>query len=535
VPVPAVLRPLPADGSFTTGARPVPGSELAVVDVPPGGYVAESVAASLAAEGRWADAVWLRSDARDAWETERELVRACRRRWFGSGEPGPPSMRGVLADAPPGAAVVWEVGGRLGVGARRLLSAMRRPGGAGVLVVTERRMLRPARRTPPPAIPAWLDPALRDRLLALAGWRTAVVHDVAGAARAWDVPAVQDAIFQATSWQDLLRRITGRLLAQCDDDQLAALRTALRTGYWDGPAPVALRPWTVPLEERWHWLRPLWAPALAEGLAAIDSAPAPARPSAPRPVTRPVMEVALFGALDVRVDGRPVPYWFGRRGPGVLRYLLSRPGRRCTRDELLATFWPDVDPDLARNRLQVAVSGLRKAFLAVTSVNVIEFAEGGYRVNPDLAVEGDVDRFEASMAIARRASTEEAEYAALADAVACYRGDFAADAPDEIWSLLPRETLRLAYIDALDRMSAIDLVHDRLDRCIMTAQRMLQLDPCREDAHRLLMRCFLRQGQSYRAERQYAFCCQVLRATLDVEPSEATRELWRTIRVGSQR
>jgi DNA-binding SARP family transcriptional activator len=81
----------------------------------------------------------------------------------------------------------------------------------------------------------------------------------------------------------------------------------------------------------------------------------------------------------------------GRR---VLRYPLSRQRHACSRDELLDAFWPDVAPDGARNRLQVAVSGLRRTLRETTDLHVIEYADGGYRLNPELGVDTDVEHLE---------------------------------------------------------------------------------------------------------------------------------------------
>jgi DNA-binding SARP family transcriptional activator len=44
---------------------------------------------------------------------------------------------------------------------------------------------------------------------------------------------------------------------------------------------------------------------------------------------------------------------------------------------LLDAFWPDVAPDVARNRLQAAVSGLRRTLRETTDLHVIEYADGG--------------------------------------------------------------------------------------------------------------------------------------------------------------
>lgn len=114
----------------------------------------------------------------------------------------------------------------------------------------------------------------------------------------------------------------------------------------------------------------------------VATSPAPAsRSTEPR---QGIVEARLLGTFELSIDGRVVEKWTGQRGRSVLRYLLSRRRHTCSRDELLAVFWPDVAPGAVRNRLQVAVSGLRRTLREVTNLHVIEYAEGGYRINPGL-------------------------------------------------------------------------------------------------------------------------------------------------------
>jgi DNA-binding SARP family transcriptional activator len=275
-------------------------------------------------------------------------------------------------------------------------------------------------------------------------------------------------------------------------------------------------------------------------LSAADAPPLPelgtSRP-APRPPStdRPVLEVQMLGGFECKLDGRPVTRWNGPRGLSVLRYLLYRPRHECSRDELLEEFWPGVSESAARNRLQVAVSGVRRALQAVSPVPVVEYADGGYRIVADVRVEVDIERFAARIAAARsaeRASDLDTALARYGEAVDLYRGEFAADAPYEGWTLLPRETLRIEYLDVLDRCLRLQLAADRVDDVVATAHKMLDVDPCREDAHRVLMRCYARQGRPYQALRQFEFCSRVLRATLDLAPEARTVALYQEIRVG---
>ena len=571
--LPSIMRPLPGEtGLAAPRVQRIAEEPFSVIRGPTGSYRAESLAGLIAGWGRWQDCVWLRAPS--SQPVAGLLLQACRYRWADGQdqETADADPAGQLEEAlrlaPPGGIVVLELEGRVAARLARLGEAVRpvaRDRGVRVIAVDQRRLPRLALAGSTRVVPtaalgglprpeaAGLPGRSYDRLLELAGRRTAVVHDVLDAARTCSSEVVGDALQRSQTLRAALDRVTAGLLERCTPDQRAALEVCAATGYWhpqlatSGAPASMLRPWVVPLELEWGWLRPVWSRPLQRQLveqasrrrplqarvAAVEPCAPAAEPVAP---SRGLVEARLLGAFQLRVDGRPVAGWPGQRGTSVLRFLLSRPHHRCSRDELLAEFWPEVAPEAARNRLQVAVSGLRRTLLEVTRLQVIEYADGGYRINPELLVEVDVERFEGALSAARRAErsgTQESALPLYREAAELYRGDFASDAPYEQWALLPRERLRLSYLDALDRMSRIQLQLGRLDDCIITGLRMLAVDPCREDAHRLLMRCYANQGRTYQALRQYEFCSRMLKATLDTEPSPETVQVCRSLRAGA--
>lgn len=62
------------------------------------------------------------------------------------------------------------------------------------------------------------------------------------------------------------------------------------------------------------------------------------------------------------------------------------------------------------------------------------------------------------------------------------------------------------------------------------SQLLLTLDPYREDAHRLAMRCYVRRGERSQALRQYRLCVHALRAEFDAAPEPATTALFDEVR-----
>ncbi len=581
--LPRVMRPLPTVSRLINpNIQRIAGAPLSLVRGPPGSYVAERLAAAIQGWDRWQSCVWLRTGGARPAALAESLVSACLHRWTDDHRDDPSPVSNARLDetmrlSPAGAVVVLELGGWITPGLARLLEGIKRVAAdrdMSLVAVVESRSPAVFLRSPDCVVstaalsePSMLAESVEfpdwcpHRLRKLFGRRAAVRHDVLDATRSWPAEAIADALDTSRSVRSILDRLTSNLLDLSSPAQQGVLQTCVATGYWhpqfatDEVQASELRPWVVPLEGEWGWLRPIWTRSLERHLKGrtgrrrrpcpedrIARAPAPAIAIPPAPAAEPtaprwgIVEARLFGTFELRVDGRAVEKWTGQRGTSVLRFLLSRRRHTCSRDELLDAFWPDVAPDAARNRLQVAVSGLRRALREVTNLHVIEYAEGGYRINPELRVDVDVERFEAMLSTARgaeRSGDLDRALIAYRDAMELYRGDFASDAPYEQWTLLPRESLRITYIDALDRVSRIQLSVGRLDDCIATAHRMLDVDPCREDAHRLLMRCYASRGRSYQAIRQYEFCCRMLKGTLEVDPAPETTRLYRAIRTGS--
>ena len=74
--------------------------------------------------------------------------------------------------------------------------------------------------------------------------------------------------------------------------------------------------------------------------------------------------VELFGAPQVRIDGRRVE-WIRRRDGQILTYLALRPDGRASRRDLIQAFWPDADPLLGAQSLRSACSTMRRALATV--------------------------------------------------------------------------------------------------------------------------------------------------------------------------
>jgi DNA-binding SARP family transcriptional activator len=295
------------------------------------------------------------------------------------------------------------------------------------------------------------------------------------------------------------------------------------------------------------------APAAVRDLPAVSRPPVAERPpgilSRPAAAERPgrrgpsqqarrrsapaELAVHLLGPFCAAVDDVPVGDWPSARSRSLFAYLLAHREPWPLREMLMEVFWPESPPEASRNSLNVAIHGLRRTLRTVTAEPLILHSGGAYGIHPDLRLWLDVEEFESRVHNGRRC--EEAGDADLAareyeSADGLYRGEFLAEDLYEEWAALTRDHLRLAHLDALSRLSNLHFSAGRYAACAALCRRIIESDPCREDAHRRLMRCYSRQGQSHLALMQYQACARALAAELGVDADPATASLHDQIR-----
>ncbi len=241
--------------------------------------------------------------------------------------------------------------------------------------------------------------------------------------------------------------------------------------------------------------------------------------------------IHLFGNFGMTIGERTVKLP-ASRSVSLLKYLVLH-HQYTPREVLMDVFWPDAEPEMARNNLNVAIYNLRRSLRKVIDVPVIEFEEGTYGFAPNLRLWLDVEEFEKCVKAGRRLEARNQLTAAVEEyelAMSLYLGDFLEQNPYEEWAVLDRERLRIAYLDTLDRLSQIYFNKECYTQCIAACQLILARDRCREDAQCLLMRCYSRQGQHHLALRQYQLCVESLRTELQVNPAPETTQLYNRIR-----
>jgi DNA-binding SARP family transcriptional activator len=349
--------------------------------------------------------------------------------------------------------------------------------------------------------------------------------------------------------QQDLHREAQAALKRAEEDALAelsmeasapaerAMRVVARDGWSQTPVPLKLPGFSRPgtrTGDRSRRLRPGLRRAVERGRPERSHVGGESAwgwgqlAEGPPDLASSLLAVHLLGTLVIIIDGVPADEWDSGRGRSLFAYLVMHRDRSPQREMLMDTFWPGSTPDAARNSLNVAIHGIRRALRTAADAPVIIRVGSAYRLNPDLNLWLDAEEFDRRVRKAQQleemgqigAAMDEYEFAA-----GLYRGDLLASYPYEDWPTLPRERLRLSHLDVLDRLSRLNFRLGRYGLCAAHCKRVIELDPCREDAHRRLMVCYSRQGHPHLALLQYRACARVLRDELGVQPSPATVRL----------
>jgi DNA-binding SARP family transcriptional activator len=243
--------------------------------------------------------------------------------------------------------------------------------------------------------------------------------------------------------------------------------------------------------------------------------------------------ICFLGSFRLLRVGRPVAFKSGGKVEALLCYLTLRRGQYVPREQVLDALWPETDASLAAQSLSTLVYTLHKALGPEPPGAEVVLHEGGsYCLSRTGDVGLDVDCFDALAdegdRCARLGELERAREP-YNRALPWYRGDLCVGT--DIYAVIERERLRARYLTVLARLGDYYFEQGDFTTCLTYALRLLANDPCREDAHRMVMRCYVRRGERSQALRQYRLCEQALRAEFDAPPEPVSTALFDQIRL----
>lgn len=361
-------------------------------------------------------------------------------------------------------------------------------------------------------------------------------------------------------------------VAEAEGDREGALRAyrearasshAIRARYFDAKATLlavpidddpattrgALRAVAAERYRDFLLLRPALADALRLRLGDLELNPDDTRilatllqPAAPLPAHAISSSVAesiqafVLGPFELRAGGTRISDrgWRTNKAKELFALLLLDRQRAVSRDELVAQLWPETDPASALSNFHFTLHALRKALASAgaSEATSVVRTDTGYRLALPISIHVDLEVFLRSLRRGREAreagrSREAIQY--LRSAVAVHRGQFLADlnAP---WIDRQREETDRQLVAAAKELATLELDWKEPKAAVRPLEKLLELDPYDEEAHRLLMRAHHESGDHALAVRHYQALEAMLHRDLGAEPEPATRELYQRIR-----
>ncbi|UYM05088.1 AfsR/SARP family transcriptional regulator [Solicola gregarius] len=233
-----------------------------------------------------------------------------------------------------------------------------------------------------------------------------------------------------------------------------------------------------------------------------------------------MIEVRLIGAVEAIRDGEPVEIP-GRRVRALLALLALTPGKTVSVESLANGIWDDEPPERVRGSLQTYVGRLRR----VVGEEAISTDAFGYRLDvPRGAV--DLMAFADSVAAAADLDDDEAERAALAEAIGRWHGEPFGEPPSEWIERHEVSVWTERYLQVVERRVDLDLAAGDEGDVLIELNRHVQHFPLRETLWLRLLVALDRSGRTAEALARYESLRQRLAEELGVDPSPELRAVY---------
>jgi len=234
------------------------------------------------------------------------------------------------------------------------------------------------------------------------------------------------------------------------------------------------------------------------------------------------LKLSFLGGLKIETGDVTLTGLKSKKGQALLAYLAVSQ-KMCTRSFLAGLLWINMPENKARANLRKTLSRMRP-FLGSYIISTPEMLEFDRSADYWL----DVSEFERNI----RLNSDAGKFKG---ALKLYKGDFLdsfyiSDAPlFHDWVLSKRAQLRELAIKGLDYLVNHHTSEEDYELAISYTKQLLDIEPWYEEAHRMLMGLHALTGQRSAALMQYERCTLVLEDDLGVEPSLATKDIYKKI------
>jgi DNA-binding SARP family transcriptional activator/Tfp pilus assembly protein PilF len=256
----------------------------------------------------------------------------------------------------------------------------------------------------------------------------------------------------------------------------------------------------------------------------------------------PVLRVYLLGQFRIErkvgsewrtIDSRT---WHRRRARALLGCLLSHAGRRLGREQLMELLWPDLDIEVAANRLNGAVHELRQILepeiARPAASRMLRLERDVLELADDSQVWVDAEEFEHLLKAAETCTNPEQTEFLLDEAASLYRGSYLLEELYSEWAAPRRDALQREWVGLLLKLADLRAKRGAFVGAIELLDRLRAADPTNETALQRLMLLLTqldRRGEALQVYRQHA---ATLKRDYESEPLPETVKLYDALRKG---
>lgn len=238
------------------------------------------------------------------------------------------------------------------------------------------------------------------------------------------------------------------------------------------------------------------------------------------------LQIRLLGVVQISQNEQLVTGFESRKALALLCYLISDQ-RPIARNQLVDLFWGDKSETRGKGNLSRVLNNINRVL-----PDCLEANRQTVRFVPPPALWLDIEIFDQLY--------RDKTIASWNAAASLYQGTFLQDlylddSPSfELWLVSQQEHWQQRLAQVLNGLTAYYLQNDEYQKGLDTSEQLLNINPWREEAHRLKMLFLALNEQRSDAIVQYQECQRVLEQELQVAPSEMTQALYQAIAAEGQ-
>ncbi|MEQ8675292.1 MAG: BTAD domain-containing putative transcriptional regulator [Aggregatilineales bacterium] len=242
-----------------------------------------------------------------------------------------------------------------------------------------------------------------------------------------------------------------------------------------------------------------------------------------------MLEITVLGIPQIKLDAQRITTFESRTAEAVL-YYLAVTGRIHSRETLAEFFWSERSQAQSLSNLRTVLHRLRRVlepYFDITRSTVVLQRNAGVWIDAvdvlQILNETDVHHLTAI-------SATRLEQALMNYRGAFLDGFFLRDCVDfENWTLTMREMLQIRVTDTLDALIEYYLQNNMHVPAIAQVERLIKIDPLREQSYALKMRLLADLGQRDRAIEVYHHLTVLLHSELAISPSVELQRLYKQL------